>query len=59
MADQHPFARHWNHNSHYYPRIAELLQQMHGAFRTDARSHLKGNILDGHGREWNDVFFDG
>ena len=41
------------------PRIAELLQQMHGAFRTDARSHLKGNILDGHGREWNDVFFDG
>ncbi len=25
MADQPPFARHWNHNSHYYPRIAELL----------------------------------
>ena len=33
------------------PRIAEQLQQMHGSFYTDARSHLKGNIFDGHSRE--------
>ena len=33
------------------PRIAEPLQQMHGSFYADARSHLKGNILDGHSRE--------
>ena len=25
MSRTHPFADHWNHNSHYYPRIAELL----------------------------------
>ena len=30
------------------PRIAELFQQVHGAFQADARRHLKGNILDGH-----------
>ena len=30
------------------PRIAELLQQVYGAFNADTRSHLKGNILNGH-----------
>ncbi|SER85888.1 Methyltransferase domain-containing protein [Propionibacterium cyclohexanicum] len=28
-ASRHPFAAQWNHNSHYYPRIAELLDGRH------------------------------
>ncbi len=29
MAGPHPFASRWNHNTHYYPRIADLLEGHH------------------------------
>ncbi|MFT8394732.1 class I SAM-dependent methyltransferase [Propionibacterium sp.] len=29
MSDPHPFAQRWNHNTHYYPRIAELVEGRH------------------------------
>ena len=32
--------------------LAEHSEQMHGALHPDTRSHLKGDILDCHSREW-------
>lgn len=29
MADPHPFASRWNHNTYHYPRVAELLEGRH------------------------------